>query len=57
MTEKTLNVKVIWNVVGFVKWETTTIPENVYKAYGKNYFEIVKATNTEETKKNTTKKK
>jgi len=37
-----MKVKVIWNVVGFVKGSVVDIEENVYKAYGEKYFKIVK---------------
>ena len=34
-------VKVIWNVVGFVKGSEVEISENVFKAYSEKYFEKV----------------
>lgn len=55
MTENMIKVKVIWNVVWFVKGSEVEITENVYKAYGKEYFEKIwekkEAKTTEKKKK------
>ena len=45
-----MKVKVIWNVVGFVKGSIVDIEENVYKAYGEKYFEIIEKTEEKEVK-------